>query len=266
MKNIKGVIFDVDGTLMDPANNRISDSTINAIDQLHRKGIDVIIATGRNHFALGYQLDALKPDYVISCCGALVYDFKTNHQLTFHPMRLNDVNQLISISNQHNLALLFKFDDGMYLYNNWQAIPWINPEFNKTIDTDVYKFGITDRHFSGNLPLTAMIYCNPEIISQLKKVTNLQYIPAGVEGYDTVPIGINKGVGALDLFNTLGTHPDNYIVFGDHYNDMEIFQTLPYGIAMGNAVDELKKVAFDVTDAVDKDGIYNALKKYQIID
>ena len=266
MKNIKGVLFDVDGTLMDSSTNKISESTQLAIAKLHEKNIPVIIATGRNHFALGYQLDALKPDYVVSCCGALDYDCINNQQLTFHPMALEDVNVLIETATKINAPLLFKFDDAMYLYNNWEAIPWINPKFNKTLNTNVYKTHQNDRHLTGTLPLTAMIYADENVIEELRCKTNLQYIPAGVDGYDIVSTGINKATGANDLFDALGTNKEDYIVFGDHYNDMEIFEYMPYCIAMGNAVDELKAIAYDVTDAVDNNGIYNALVKQGIIE
>lgn len=37
------------------------------------------------------------------------------------------------------------------------------------------------------------------------------------------------------------------------------------GIAMGNAKEELKNIADDVTDTHDEDGIYNSFKKYKFI-
>ena len=41
-------------------------------------------------------------------------------------------------------------------------------------------------------------------------------------------------------------------------NDIEVIQEAGIGVAMGNAVDELKLVADYVTSAIDEDGIYRA--------
>ena len=43
------------------------------------------------------------------------------------------------------------------------------------------------------------------------------------------------------------------------------FEFVGLSIAMGNATQELKEVASDVTDDIDHDGIYNALVKYNIL-
>lgn len=44
-----------------------------------------------------------------------------------------------------------------------------------------------------------------------------------------------------------------------------MFEFVGLSIAMGNATQELKEVASDVTDDIDHDGIYNALVKYNIL-
>ncbi|KAF5295817.1 hypothetical protein FQA39_LY12990 [Lamprigera yunnana] len=43
---------------------------------------------------------------------------------------------------------------------------------------------------------------------------------------------------------------DNVLYFGDHHNDLSVFENHKYAIAMGNAIDEIKKLAFDITDHV----------------
>ena len=52
---------------------------------------------------------------------------------------------------------------------------------------------------------------------------------------------------------------------GDGYNDLEMLQFVEIGVAMGNAVDGLETVADYVTDAVDRDGIYKAMKHLGLI-
>ena len=55
---------------------------------------------------------------------------------------------------------------------------------------------------------------------------------------------------------------ENTYAFGDGINDVEMLQLVQHGIAMGNAIDELKKVASEITDTVDHDGIAKTFEKY----
>lgn len=48
------------------------------------------------------------------------------------------------------------------------------------------------------------------------------------------------------------------VAFGDSMNDIEVVQEAGIGVAMGNAVDALKKVADYVTAPIEEDGIYKA--------
>lgn len=55
------------------------------------------------------------------------------------------------------------------------------------------------------------------------------------------------------------------MVFGDGGNDISIIEQAAVGVAMGNSVPELKKVADYVTTSVDEDGVKNALERYGVI-
>ena len=54
--------------------------------------------------------------------------------------------------------------------------------------------------------------------------------------------------------------------FGDGGNDMAMLKHVAVSVAMGNANDELKEIADYVTKSVDNDGIYHALKHFELID
>ena len=55
------------------------------------------------------------------------------------------------------------------------------------------------------------------------------------------------------------------VAFGDNYNDKEMLESVGMGIAMGNAPDDIKNIANDVTSTNNQDGIFNALQKLNII-
>ena len=55
------------------------------------------------------------------------------------------------------------------------------------------------------------------------------------------------------------------MAFGDGHNDIDMLKLVNIGVAMGNAKDEVKEAADEVTDDIDHDGIYQALKRHHII-
>ena len=63
-------------------------------------------------------------------------------------------------------------------------------------------------------------------------------------------------------FKKLGIPKENSYAFGDGINDKEMLQLVGHGIAMGNAIDEIKAISDDITDSVDNDGIAKAFYKY----
>ena len=55
------------------------------------------------------------------------------------------------------------------------------------------------------------------------------------------------------------------MAFGDGGNDVSMLRHAAIGVAMGNAVDEVKEHANYITTSVDEDGVANALKHFSII-
>ena len=74
-----------------------------------------------------------------------------------------------------------------------------------------------------------------------------------------------KRKGIEGMIDYLQGEIKDVVVFGDDYNDIDMFQGDWYSIAMGNACDELKKIASEVTDSNVNDGIYNVCMKHNWI-
>lgn len=55
------------------------------------------------------------------------------------------------------------------------------------------------------------------------------------------------------------------MAFGDGGNDKSMLMAAGIGVAMGNAVDDVKAHANYVTTSVDEDGIKNALLNFGVI-
>ena len=82
---------------------------------------------------------------------------------------------------------------------------------------------------------------------------------------DITANGADKGKGILAMARHEGFDPSRTIAFGDGGNDTSMILQAGIGVAMGNAIDALKRQADYVTTSVDDDGILNALRHFNVI-
>lgn len=75
------------------------------------------------------------------------------------------------------------------------------------------------------------------------------------------PLG-DKSHAINDLRKRLNIKPEDVVVFGDNHNDIGMFKFAGHGVAVNNAVDELKQVADEILYYTnDEDGVAKYLKK-----
>ena len=72
-----------------------------------------------------------------------------------------------------------------------------------------------------------------------------------------------KGVDVI--IDHFGINLNETLAIGDGGNDISMLEHVKVGIAMGNARKEVQAVADYVTTSVDNDGVWNALKKFDVI-
>lgn len=74
------------------------------------------------------------------------------------------------------------------------------------------------------------------------------------------PRGVSKASGLEPLRELLGIDPAATLAIGDQRNDVEMLRWAGRGVAMGNAPEEVKAVADEVTGTVDDDGLVPILR------
>lgn len=75
----------------------------------------------------------------------------------------------------------------------------------------------------------------------------------------------NKRAGIIKMMEHLGADIKDVVVFGDDYNDMDMFCKDWFSIAMGNGCQDLKDIANYVTDTNVNDGIKKACEHFKWI-
>lgn len=74
--------------------------------------------------------------------------------------------------------------------------------------------------------------------------------------------GIDKAKALDTVLIPMGYKKEEMIAFGDGQNDASMVKYAGIGVAMENAVDELKAVANEITLSNEEDGISYTLSKY----
>lgn len=256
---IKMLIFDVDGTLYDLDDHCVYPSTIEAIKQAKQAGYLFTIASGRCHYAINQALLNLQPDYILGISGAVLAN---NKQEVIKCVNLNPstINDLIIFAKKHEAGLVLKCLDKMYFYFHEEKIDWL--EGQKQSDLPSYIF---HSHPSADIHLHqpvqgGCIHLAPALIEEFMKAHNdIDFIQYSDDGFDFVAKDCNKGVGVEMLADYLHLSLDEICCIGDNLNDIPMFNKAGFSIAMGNGVDELKKIADYVCQPSNKNGIQSAI-------
>ncbi len=103
-------------------------------------------------------------------------------------------------------------------------------------------------------------YVSPELITG-----RWQLFGQPREFADLFQGGNNKGNAIQILMKALDLPMSDAYCFGDSSNDIEMLSMAGTGVAMGNAIPELKAVADYVTDPIGQDGLWNAFRHLELI-
>ncbi len=76
---------------------------------------------------------------------------------------------------------------------------------------------------------------------------------------------IHKATAIEFLLAHIGAEKNTTIGIGDGMNDAEMLTYCETGIAMGNAKEELKLLADEVTKSVEEDGLYASFLKHGLL-
>ena len=111
------------------------------------------------------------------------------------------------------------------------------------------------------LQLTPADY-EPELMARMPQCVSGRWHP---EFTDITANGADKGKGILAMARHEGFDVSRTIAFGDGGNDTSMIIQAGIGVAMGNAIEELKQQADYITTSVDDNGILNALRHLHVI-
>ena len=277
MSNIKVIILDVDGTL---TNNKkvISEKTKDTLIKAQKAGALLILASGRPTSGLIDFARELKMDenhgLLVSFNGAKVVDCKTNEVLFNETMSVEDGQAVLEHMKKFDVKPMI--DKGNYMY--------VNDVFNNQIHYNGEPLNIIQYESRGgkfklcekddlaafaDYPLNKILTAGEPEYLQANYKEMMEPFKDTLSCMFTSPFYFEftaKGIDKAKALNTvlipMGYKREEMIAFGDGHNDASMVKYAGIGVAMGNAVDDLKAVADEVTLSNEEDGIACTLSKH----
>ncbi|NBJ70745.1 MULTISPECIES: Cof-type HAD-IIB family hydrolase [Clostridia] len=254
----KMVFLDIDGTIL-TATNEIPGSTKEAIKELQANGVYVAIATGRAPFMFDHIRETLNIQSFVSFNGQyVVFEGKEVYK---NPIKEDDLIRLNQAIAERKYPIVFSSHQQMKA-----SVPG-HPFIEESLKSMDFGYPEVDPNFyqSGSI-YQALLFCKQEEEMQLANEHHtLDFIRWHEYSCDIIPMGGSKAIGVQKLMEASGLAVEDTYAFGDGLNDMEMLKEIGTGVAMGNAISDLKQVADYITDDVDKDGIAKALKHFALI-
>jgi len=255
------VALDLDGTTIDHV-GALSSAVRDAVSDVVDAGHHLVISTGRSIVATLpiVEMLGLERGYAVCSNGAvtLVLDperpsgYRIVDTVTFDPRpvltMLRDVipDALVAVED---LGVGFKvsgpFPDGE-LGGEQVVVDWEE----------------LVAHPATRVTLRRPEASSEEFMEQVEHagLHGVSYAVGWTAWLDINPEGVSKG-SALELVRrTLRVEPGDTVAIGDQRNDIEMLHWAARGVAMGQAPDEVKDAADEVTGSVEEDGLGPVLR------
>lgn len=256
---IKAVFLDFDGTLFSHHSASIPASAYEAIDKLRENGIKVFLCTGRAPAEFkDFDLTRLHIDGRILSNGQMVFD--ENDELIYEQSIEGELKErVISLFNEKRFPMYMVTRDDIYLNDVNETVY----EVQDAVSSGIPRI----KEYEGEDVYMASAFFNSEedvkTIYELSDLAEITWWHLGA--VDIVPKGISKANGIDQVCKLFGITDQETLGVGDGENDIGMLKHCAIGIAMGNAAPSTKEAADYVTDDIDDDGLYNALKHYRLI-
>lgn len=259
---IKAIFFDIDGTLLSFKTHQVPESTQQAFQLLKEKNIKVFVSTGRSYNQLGH-IRYLDFDGYITFNGGYCV---TKEQEVIYKKNISqkDIRSLLDYTKKRS-DLTFSFMSEKEISLN-QITPEVLKMYQQ-VNVPTPPIRDYERDFDLDSVMQINVFINPEEEAEFME----NVMPNSVASRwtpifaDVNPMGQSKKIGIdvfLDHFNIA---LEETMSFGDGGNDITMLAHTHIGIAMGNANPEVKEIADYITDSVDENGVWNALKHFNII-
>lgn len=255
MRDPKLLLFNLDGTLL-RNDKTLSEYTLELLSKCKGAGYLIGISTSRGEQnCLGF-LREMKPDILISSSGALV---RVNEKIicssTFSVIETEGFIE--SVRKICGLDCEITVDTLDAHYWNYKTNPREQDKsWGDSIYTDFKDFKCETLKICVEIPNLNLAQKLCEQFSELDS----QRFSDG-DWYKFTKGGITKEKAILAVCEACHADASEIVAVGDDYADIGMLKMCGVGVAMGNAIQEVKDIADDITLSNEEDGVAAWLEK-----
>lgn len=259
LKNIKLVISDMDGTLLN-SKHEVSVEFLDLFNKLKEHNVLFVAASGRPHYSIVSKLNAIKNCIVIAGENGGVITYKeqellvsglSNNSITdickllvnlkdCHPIFCTQKKAYINRRSEEIIPLIKEY------YNNYELIDNV-----KDVTEAIIKIAIFNE-----LDAESNVYKHLKTFNSKFKIKL-----SGKQWVDICDPNTNKGVALEIIKNKFNILADEVLAFGDYKNDIEMLKMTSNSVAMANAHDSVKQICNYETLSNDNNGVEFILKQ-----
>ncbi|MCL2587906.1 MAG: HAD hydrolase family protein, partial [Oscillospiraceae bacterium] len=173
-----------------------------------------------------------------------------------------DKEAMVELLKEEDIPLMFLTENGLYLNKKDGRV-----EQGMAL-LDMPLFDIKDPAVSLEQDIFALLLfgentpAEQKLLEQMPGSKAVRWTPIFA---DIIPKVGGKETGMDAMLAHFGIPIEETMAVGDAHNDIGMLRHAATGVVMGGAADEVKAAADYVTDTVEEDGIYNALKYFGVI-
>ncbi|MDD6795836.1 MAG: sugar-phosphatase [Clostridiaceae bacterium] len=263
----KIIALDMDGTLLND-DKVITKKNKEALLQAKERGVKVVLASGRPTEGLKQHLEELglneEGQFVLSYNGCLVQEVKNKKIIHETVLSGKDLHYFYDLSCTLGVNI--------HAFSPTRGL--ITPKISKytEVEGNLNKIDINICDFAEvgeDEEIVKIMFIDEadildKAISQIPKKLFDEYVIVKSTPYflEIIKKGSGKGVGLKALAEYLGVKREEIIACGDAGNDLDMIEYAGLGVAMENAIEEVKEKAQYITAGNNEDGIAEVVNKF----
>lgn len=258
---------DLDGTLL-TSDKQVTDRTFETIQDTVKKGNVIVPVTGRPLSGIPQPIRNCKEiEYMITSNGAVTYDLREGRIVENKCLPFAVCNLIYH--RLYGMASVFEVFTGGAAYEDEQSLQNLLNRYHRTSYTEYIKRSrkvvnsVEEIIQSAKIDEIAVMfdrsYAVSYLMQEMKSMDIFQIVETAQNEFEIYDNAAGKGKALIRLANRLHFSEGEIVAIGDSNNDLDMMDKAGISIAMGNALDNVKKAADIVTSDNDQDGVAEAI-------
>jgi Cof subfamily protein (haloacid dehalogenase superfamily) len=249
--NIKLLAIALDGTLL-RSDKTVSEYTLSVLRECRKRGIKIIFATVRGATTLFFD-DTELFDGCVKNGGATAF---VGDKMVFkHDIPITEIRPLLHACIENNICAAAQVIGEQMHYSNFNVSEkWSYIDYFKIVDFSDFNLDVVK------------FYALADTAEQKKIIS--RHLPDYARSYvcrDNITFVFHqkalKSIATMGLADYWGIKREEIAAFGDDIMDVEFLEWAGIGVAMSNALDEVKAVADHICETNDNDGVAKWLEE-----